>query len=269
MAMPDGAHPPAASTGSVMRAEAITLRFGGVTALSGVSLEIRESEILAVIGPNGAGKSCTLNCFNGFNVPQQGRLFYRDREITGDAPHAIAKLGVGRTFQGLQLFAGLSVIDNLMTGRHLHMKTNAIQGFFYWPWAHREEIEQRRKVEEIIDFLEIKQIRHRLVGSLSYGLRKRVDLGRALAMEPQVLLMDEPMAGMNLEEKEDMARFIIDIREAMDIPILIVEHDMQVVMDIADRIVVLDWGHVIAEGPPAAIKRDAAVIKAYLGEEHA
>jgi branched-chain amino acid transport system ATP-binding protein len=149
------------------------------------------------------------------------------------------------------------------------MKTNALQGFFYWPWAHREEVAQRRKVEEIIDFLEIKQIRHRLVGSLSYGLRKRVDLGRALAMEPRVLLMDEPMAGMNLEEKEDMARFIIDIREAMDIPILIVEHDMQVVMDIADRIVVLDWGHVIAEGQPAAIKRNAAVIKAYLGEEHA
>ena len=267
--MPDGALPSAASASPIMRAEAITLRFGGVTALSGVSLEIRESEILAVIGPNGAGKSCTLNCLNGFNVPQEGRLFYRDHEITGEKPHGIAKLGVGRTFQGLQLFAGLSVIDNLMTGRHLHMKTNALQGFFYWPWAHREEVAQRRKVEEIIDFLEIKQIRHRLVGSLSYGLRKRVDLGRALAMEPRVLLMDEPMAGMNLEEKEDMARFIIDIREAMDIPILIVEHDMQVVMDIADRIVVLDWGHVIAEGPPAAIKRNAAVIKAYLGEEHA
>ena len=268
MAMPEAAYSSAAASRSVMRAEGITLRFGGVTALFNVSVEIRKSEILAVIGPNGAGKSCTLNCLNGFNVPQEGRLFYRDQEITGEAPHAIARRGVGRTFQGLQLFAGLSVIDNLMTGRHLHMKTT-LQGFFYWPWAHNEEVEQRRKVEEIIDFLEIKRIRHRLVGSLSYGLRKRVDLGRALAMEPQVLLMDEPMAGMNLEEKEDMARFIIDIREAMDIPILIVEHDMQVVMDIADRIVVLDWGHVIAEGPPASIKRDAAVIKAYLGEAHA
>jgi branched-chain amino acid transport system ATP-binding protein len=269
MVMLDEARPREAASRSVMCAEGITLRFGGVTALSNVSLEIRQSEILAVIGPNGAGKSCTLNCLNGFNVPQEGRLFYRDEEITRAPPHTIARRGVGRTFQGLQLFSGLSVIDNLMTGRHLHMKTNALQGFFYWPWAHREEIEQRRKVEEIIDFLEIKQIRHRLVGSLSYGLRKRVDLGRALAMEPQVLLMDEPMAGMNLEEKEDMARFILDIREAMDIPILIVEHDMQVVMDIADRIVVLDWGHVIAEGPPAAIKRDPAVIKAYLGEEQA
>lgn len=257
----------AVASGPIMRAEGVTLRFGGVTALSNVSIEIRPSEVLALIGPNGAGKSCTLNCLSGFNKPQQGRFFFADQDITPLKPHHIAALGVGRTFQGLQLFSGLSVIDNLMTGRHLHMKTNAVQGFFYWPWAHREEIEQRRKVEEIIDFLEIKQIRHRLVGSLSYGLRKRVDLGRALAMEPKVLLMDEPMAGMNLEEKEDMARFIIDIREAMDIPILIVEHDMQVIMDIADRIVVLDWGHVIAEGPPAAIKRDKAVIAAYLGED--
>jgi branched-chain amino acid transport system ATP-binding protein len=265
--MPDGASGAADTAPPIMRAEAVTLRFGGVTALSDVSIEIRKSEILAVIGPNGAGKSCTLNCLNGFNVPQQGRFFFGEQEITGLSPHRIAKLGVGRTFQGLQLFSGLSVIDNLMTGRHLHMTTNAVQGFFYWPWAYREEIEHRRKVEEIIDFLEIKQIRHRLVGSLSYGLRKRVDLGRALAMEPKVLLMDEPLAGMNLEEKEDMARFIIDIREALDIPILIVEHDMQVVMDITDRIVVLDWGHVIAQGPPSAIKHDPAVVTAYLGEE--
>lgn len=252
---------------AIMRAEDVTLRFGGVTALSNVSIEIRHNEIVAVIGPNGAGKSCTLNCLNGFSVPQQGRFFFEGREITGLPPHRIAKLGVGRTFQGLQLFPGLSVIDNLMTGRHIHMRTSAIEGFFYWPFAHYEEIGHRRKVEEIIDFLEIKQMRHRLVGSLSYGLRKRVDLGRALAMEPKVLLMDEPMAGMNLEEKEDMARFIIDIREALDIPVLIVEHDMQVVMDIADRIVVLDWGHVIAEGSPDFIKRDPAVIKAYLGDE--
>ncbi len=251
----------------IMRAADVTLKFGGVTALSGVSIEVRGGEILAVIGPNGAGKSCTLNCLNGFNHPQEGRFYFGDREITGLPPHRIAGLGVGRTFQGLQLFAGLSVIDNLMTGRHLHMTTGALHGFFYWPFAHREEILHRRKVEEIIDFLEIKQIRHRLVGALSYGLRKRVDLGRALAMEPKILLMDEPLAGMNVEEKEDMARFIIDIREALDIPILIVEHDMQVVMDIADRIVVLDWGHVIAEGTPAEIRRDPAVITAYLGEE--
>ena len=251
----------------VMRAENLTLRFGGVTALSDVSIDIRDGELLAIIGPNGAGKSCTLNCLNKFNAPQQGRLFFRDREITRMSPHAVARLGVGRTFQGLQLFNGLSVLDNLLAGRHLHMTTNALQGFFYWPWSHREELRERRRVEEIIDFLEIKQIRHRLVGSLSYGLRKRVDLGRALAMEPKVLLMDEPMAGMNVEEKEDMARFVIDIREALDISIVIVEHDMQVVMDIADRIVVLDWGHVIADGSPGDIGRHPRVITAYLGEE--
>jgi branched-chain amino acid transport system ATP-binding protein len=251
----------------VMRAEHVTLRFGGVMALSDVSLEIRDDEILAIIGPNGAGKSCTLNCLNGFSTPQQGHVYFRGRDITGMPPHAIAALGVGRTFQGLQLFAGLTVLDNLLTGRHLHMKTNALHDFLYWPWTHRAEVHERRKVEEIVDFLEIKNIRHRQVGSLSYGLRKRVDLGRALAMEPKVLLMDEPMAGMNLEEKEDMARFIIDIREAIDIPVVIVEHDMHVVMDVADRIVVLDWGHVIANGPVAAIKRDPAVITAYLGEQ--
>jgi branched-chain amino acid transport system ATP-binding protein len=256
---------PAASPVPAMRAVDLTLRFGGVTALAGVSFDVGASEIHAIIGPNGAGKSCTLNCLNGFNVPQQGRLYFGEREITGLAPHRIAQLGVGRTFQGLQLFAGLSVVDNLLTGRHLHMKTGALQGFFYRGPAHAEELRERRRVEEIIDFLEIKSIRHRLVGSLSYGLRKRVDLGRALAMEPKVLLMDEPMAGMNLEEKEDMVRFILDIREAEDIPVVIVEHDMQVVMDIADRITVLDWGHVIARGDPQAIRSDPAVIKAYLG----
>jgi branched-chain amino acid transport system ATP-binding protein len=250
-----------------MRAEGLTLRFGGVTALSRVSMSVGRSEILAVIGPNGAGKSCTLNCLNGFNRPQEGRLFFEDRDITGMPPHRIARIGVARTFQGLQLFPGLSVLDNLLTGRHLHMKRGALAGFLYWPHTHREEIAHRRRVEEIVDFLEIKSIRHRMVGSLSYGLRKRVDLGRALAMEPRVLLMDEPMAGMNLEEKEDMARFILDIREALDVPVVIVEHDMQVVMDIANRIIVLDWGHVIAEGTPAQVRADPAVVKAYLGEE--
>lgn len=249
----------------LMEARGVTLKFGGVTALSDVSIRIGRSEVLALIGPNGAGKSCTLNCLSGFNKPQAGSFFFDGQDISTLKPHRIAMLGVGRTFQGLQLFSGLSVIDNLMTGRHIHMRTNAVQGFFYWPFAYREEIEHRRRVEEIIDFLEIKQFRHSLVGSLSYGLRKRVDLGRALAMEPKVLLMDEPMAGMNVEEKEDMARFILDIREALNIPVLLVEHDMQVVMDIADRIAVLDWGHVIASGPPDQIRKDPAVIKAYLG----
>jgi branched-chain amino acid transport system ATP-binding protein len=251
----------------LMRAVDIHLSFAGVMALQNVSIHVGQSEILAIIGPNGAGKTCLLNCLNGFYHPQKGKIFFQDMEITHLQPHKRAKLGIARTFQGVQLFPGLSVIDNLLTGRHMHMKTGAMKGFLYRPWTHREEMRERRKVEEIIDFLEIKHIRHRLVGSLSYGLRKRIDLGRALAMEPKALLMDEPMAGMNLEEKEDIARFVIDIREAMDIPVVIVEHDMQVVMDIADRIYVLDWGNLIAEGNPKEIKGNPEVIKAYLGEE--
>lgn len=244
----------------------LNLCFGGIVALNEVSINIGKNEILAIIGPNGAGKSCLLNCLNGFYHPQKGEIFFRGLNITNYSPHKIAKIGVARTFQGLQLFPGLSVIDNLMTGRHIHMKTNALQAFLYWPWTHREEVRERRKVEEIIDFLEIKHIRHQLVGSLSYGLRKRIDLGRALALDPIILLMDEPMAGMNLEEKEDIARFVIDVREFKKIPVVIVEHDMQVIMDIADRIYVLDWGNIVAEGPPAEIKRNPKVIKAYLGE---
>ena len=251
-----------------MRAEHMTLRFGGVTALSDVSLAVGRSEILAIIGPNGAGKSCTLNCLNGFNVPQQGRLFFEDREITRMPPHRIAQFGVGRTFQGLQLFPGLSVLDNLLTGRHLHMKAGAIKGFFYWPWTHREELAHRRRVEEIVDFLEIKQIRHRMVGSLSYGLRKRVDLGRALAMEPEILLLDEPMAGMNVEEKQDMCRFILDISDQFGTTIVLIEHDMGVVMDISDRVVVLDYGKKIGDGTPDEVRNNQDVINAYLGSGH-
>jgi branched-chain amino acid transport system ATP-binding protein len=253
--------------GHLMRGVDISLWFKGVEALKEVNIHVGPSEILAIIGPNGAGKTCFLNCLNGFYHPQRGKIFFHDQDITHLKQHQRAKLGIARSFQGVQLFPGLSVIDNLLTGRHIHMKTNPIQGFLYRVWTHREEMREREKVEEIIDFLEIKHIRHRIVGALSYGLRKRIDLGRALAMEPKILLMDEPLAGMNLEEKEDMARFIIDIREAMDIPVVIVEHDMQVVMDIADRIYVLNWGNVIAEGPPEKIKKDPEVIQAYLGEE--
>jgi len=256
-----------AENGHLMRTEGLHLRFGGVIALSDVSVNVDRSEILAIIGPNGAGKSCLMNCMNGFYRSQQGRVFFGKQEITNLKPHKIAALGVARTFQGMQLFPGLTVIENLLTGRHSYMKTNALTDFFYRPWTHKQEMRERRKVEEIIDFLEIKNIRHRVVGALSYGLRKRIDLGRALAMGPKLLLMDEPMAGMNLEEKEDIARFVIDIREAMDIPVVIVEHDMQVVMDVADRIYVLNFGNVIAEGPPAEIKKNPEVIKAYLGEE--
>jgi len=250
----------------LIRALDLTLRFEGVTALSDVGITVGKSEILAIIGPNGAGKTCILNCISGFYRPQEGQVFFCDMDITHFKPHRIAKLGIARTFQGLQIFPGLNVIENLKAGRHIHMKSNPVQCFFYHLGSRREEIHERWKVEEIIDFLEMEHIRHNLAGSLSYGLRKRVDLGRALAMEPKVLLMDEPMAGMNLEEKEDMARFVIDIREAKDIPIVIVEHDMQVVMDIADRIYVLNWGNLIAEGKPDEIKKNPEVIEAYLGE---
>ena len=249
----------------IIRIENLSLSFGGILALNDINIEIKEGEILAMIGPNGAGKTCLLNCLNGFYRPQKGQILFHDFDLTRLKPHKIARMGIARTFQGLQLFSGLTVVYNLMTGRHIHMKTNAIHGFFYRPWTHREEMRERRKVEEIVDFLEIKQIRHKLVGSLSYGLRKRVDLGRALAMEPVVLLMDEPMAGMNLEEKEDMARFILDIREARGIPIVIIEHDMQLVMDISDRIYAVNWGNVIAEGNPTEIKNSPNVIEAYLG----
>ena len=251
---------------SLMQALNISLSFDGIEALKDVTVNVAHSEILAIIGPNGAGKTCLLNCLNRFYHPQEGQVFFRDMDITHFKPHRIATLGIARTFQGLQIFPGLSVIDNLMAGRHIHMKSNPVQCFFYHLGSRREEIHERWKVEEIIDFLEMKHIRHNLAGSLSYGLRKRVDLGRALAMEPKVLLMDEPMAGMNLEEKEDMARFVIDIREAKDIPIVIVEHDMQVVMDIADRIYVLNWGYLIAEGKPEEIRKSPEVIEAYLGE---
>jgi branched-chain amino acid transport system ATP-binding protein len=263
-----------------LRIDNLSLSFGGVSALADVSIEVRDREILAIIGPNGAGKTALLNCINGFYKPQKGEIYYDGRRITRMRPDKLAKLGIARTFQNIELYAGLSTQDNLMAARHVLMKQNFITGAFYFGWAVNEEVKHRKTAEEIIDFLEIAPIRKKVVGVLPYGMRKRVELARALALEPKILLLDEPMAGMNLEEKEDIVRFILDIFEGQgstypETPVLrdgiscivLVEHDMGVVMDIADRIIVLDFGRKIAEGTPAEIKMNPRVISAYLGQE--
>lgn len=251
----------------VLQVQDIALSFGGIQSLAGLSFNVLESEVLAVIGPNGAGKTATLNCITGFYHPQQGKIAFGNKQLCRLRPYQIAKIGIGRTFQNLALYVSASTVDNLLAARHLHTKENMLAQAFSFGPVIREEIRQRQVVEEIIDFLEIESIRYSIVGTLPYGLRKRVELGRALALEPKLLLLDEPMAGMNLEEKEDMARFILDIHELRKIPIILVEHDMGLVMDIAQRIVVLDFGRKIAEGSPSEIKVNPTVIKAYLGEE--
>jgi branched-chain amino acid transport system ATP-binding protein len=255
-----------------VKIEDVHLSFGGLKALKAVNIDVKQGELLGIIGPNGSGKTCLLNCINGFYRPQKGRILWQGYDLTKLPPHKIAELGAARTFQQIELYTYLNAVDNLMAARHVFFKSGVLAGAGYFGRAHNEEIQHRWVVEQIIDFLEMTGVRKKLVAMLPYGQRKRVELGRALALEPKLLLLDEPMAGMNLEEKEDMARFILDVHEAKWTTVIkhkpttiLVEHDMGVVMDIVDRVVVLDWGEVIAVGTPDEVKANPKVIEAYLG----
>lgn len=254
--------------GIVMEMRNITLRFGGVVAIEDITFDIREGEVRAIIGPNGAGKSSMLNVINGFYHPQEGEVWYKGAIRGPMRPHQIAAQGIARTFQNIALFHGMSTLDNIMTGRLTHMKTGLLSQAFWVGRAQREETANREVVERIIDFLEIQSIRKTPVGRLPYGLQKRVELGRALAAEPSLLLLDEPMAGMNVEEKEDMSRFILDVNDEFGTTIALIEHDMGVVMDLADRVVVMDYGRKIGDGSPEEVRNNQAVIDAYLGVPH-
>jgi branched-chain amino acid transport system ATP-binding protein len=244
----------------------VTLHFRGLTALADVRFSVEQGSIHAIIGPNGAGKTSMLNCVSGVYRPQRGEILFEGRDLIRLAPSARTRLGVARTFQNIALFKGMTVLDNLLIGRHVHQRTDVVMGGLYWGPGQREEIAERRRVEEVIDFLEIQHVRHKAVGTLAYGLQKRVELARALALEPRLLLLDEPMAGMNAEEKEDMARFILDVNEERGTTVLMIEHDMGVVMDLSHRITVLNFGERIADGTPEEVRAEPAVQAAYLGE---
>jgi len=252
------------------KVENLSISFGGIEALANVSFEVKQGEIYAIIGPNGAGKTTLFNCINGLYHPNRGIIVFKDREIQGKRPDQVAKLRIARTFQNIELFSHMSTMENLMLGRHNFLKTGLFRGAFLWgrrSFAGKEEVVHRRKVEEIIDFLDLQSVRNKFVGALPYGIQKQVELGRALALEPELLLLDEPCAGMNSEEKQDMIFWIKDIQDTLGVTILLIEHDMKMVMDISDRILVINFGRIIAEGNPEAVQKNPEVLKAYLGEE--